>query len=259
MDDNKLDSSVNSKRVKILKDTSFESKNNVNEEIHHKAKVTFGEVTKIDLKNPKSDSTMKIDIGDKKEKKGKEEDDTMKNFYNRYEDIFKEAKIDQEMVYGDKPKKKRKKKKINLDEVIKEAVILKKLEFDNEFIFQKPRKLKRGDIKKLVSIQKVFKGFQTRNIELKADRLRVRQCLLELFCLLVVGNYLRALKRKAFGIFTDNFKDVVMEVNEEISFGDKIQFRLPNCYYNGHAVNGLQDMEIKEKKENEKDEEEVNE
>lgn len=182
-----------------------------------------------------------------KDKNEEEVDDTMRNLYNKYEDIFKEANIDHALFYDEneeKHKHKHKKKKVNIDEIIKQAVILKKLEYNNEFIFQKPRKLKRSDIKKLVNIQKVFKGFKTRSIESQIDRLRLRQCLLELFCLLVVGNYLRALKRKAFSIFAENFKDVVMEVNEEISFGDKINFRLPNVYYSGHLKNGLCDKEI---------------
>ena len=244
-----------------LKKLNFDSINKVNKEDKKENKEDQKEKeNKEEKKEDKENKKEKEDKKEKKEKKEKrekKEDDTMKNFYNRYEDIFKEVKIDQDMVYEEKPKKKKKKKKrVNLDEIIKEAVILKKLEYDNEFIFQKPRKLKKSDIKKLVAIQKVFKGFQTRNIELKADRLRVRECLLELFCLLVVGNYLRALKRKAFLFFTDNFKDVVMEVNEEISFGDKIQFKLPNCYYNGHKINDLQDIEIKEEGKKEEDKEE---
>ena len=115
---------------------------------------------------------------------------------------------------------------------------------------QPPKKVfNKIEIKKLVKLQKRFKGFAIREVEQKVRNLKVNNCILEVLCLIIAKSFDSALKRKLFkklkGIYFDLFN-----INEEIYFKDKIEFKLPDKYYNLldiHQINISDNSKVKKK------------
>ena len=94
------------------------------------------------------------------------------------------------------------------------------------------------------TIQRIFKGHFVRDINFKVDRLKLRQCLIELFCLLIYGNWYRAKIRYYFLLLIKCYNDVKLDVGKELTFEDKIGFKLPNKFYNGTKINNLSSIKI---------------
>ena len=97
---------------------------------------------------------------------------------------------------------------------------------------QPPKKVyTKNEIKKIIKLQRRFKGFAVREVEQKVRNLKVSNCILETLCLIIGRSYDSALKRKMFtqlkGIYHDLFN-----INDEVYFKDKIEFKLPDKYYN---------------------------
>ena len=129
-----------------------------------------------------------------------------------------------------------------LVEIIKWAVFLRKLNFHENF--PKKKKTPKLDVNKVIEIQKIFKGHFIRDINFKIDRLKLRQCLIELFCLLIYGNWYRAKIRYYFLILIQCYNDVKLDVGKELTFEDKISFKLPNKFYSGTKINNLSSIKI---------------
>ena len=122
-------------------------------------------------------------------------------------------------------------------DIIKGAVYLRKLNFNENF--GKKKRKKKIDVNKVIEIQKIFKGYMIRNIDSLSDRLRLRQCLIELFCLLIYGHWYQAKLRYYIFSLEKYYKISKSAEVTEIKFEDKIAFRLPNCFYSGIKINNL--------------------
>ena len=110
---------------------------------------------------------------------------------------------------------------------------------------QPPKKVyNKSDIKKIIKIQKRFKGFAVREVEQKVRNLKVKYCLVETFCLLTSRAFDNAKKRLMYkmikAVFYDPFK-----INEEIYMRDKLEFKLPDKFYN---MTKLQEIDFGGKK-----------
>ena len=159
------------------------------------------------------------------EEDGKNED-FLSSIKNRFNDIFSK------LNYNDKDNKK----KVS-NEIIYGAIMLKKLGFNEHF--EHKRKYQRVDIDKIIEIQKLFRGYFIRNINLKVDKLKLRKCLIELFCLLLYGLYFKGKIRYYFNILKEIYKSTRYCVEEEFNFDDKMKFILPQEFYNDTKINDL--------------------
>ena len=99
--------------------------------------------------------------------------------------------------------------------------------------------LRNNEVKLLINIQKHLKGLYIREAERKIDRLKVREALLEIMLLLVGKAYDNAVKKIAFRRIKREFHDIFNNINDELKFEDKLQFKLPNRYYNFSNLNQL--------------------
>ena len=167
-------------------------------------------------------------------------DDFLLSFRKRFDDIFKDIK-GHEKIFEDL-KKEHKKKKVS-NEIIKGAVFLRKLKFNENFP-KKRNKTQKIDVNKIIEIQKIFKGYFVRNITFKLDKLRLRQCLIELFCLLIYGSCCNSKIREYFRIFRQIYNASKLDVGNELTLGDKLSFKLPKCFYAGTKINNLNSNRI---------------
>ena len=199
-------------------------------------------ISKFELSNTKN---AKSNNQNKKEKSSSlnEEynDDFLLSFRKRFDDIFKQIK-GHEKIFEDLEKKYKKKKVSN--EIIKGAVFLRKLNFQENFPKKKVKKLPNLDVNKVIEIQKIFRGYFIRNLNNKIDSLKLRQCLVELFCLLIYGNYYRAKIRYYYFLLRECYILTKCEVANELTFTDRITFKLPKCFYNGTKINDLDSDKI---------------
>ena len=92
--------------------------------------------------------------------------------------------------------------------------------------------LRKNELAKLIKIQKRGKGIYIRECERSVDRLRVRDSLLEIMLLLIGKAYDHAVKKITFKKLQKEFHDPFNNINDELQFEDKLQFKLPNRYYN---------------------------
>ena len=76
-----------------------------------------------------------------------------------------------------------------------------------------------------------------RDVQRYVDRLKAEGCLLETIILLIGRAYDNAMKKITFQKFKKEFHDPFNNINDELSFEDKIQFKLPNRYYNNSDIN----------------------
>lgn len=104
---------------------------------------------------------------------------------------------------------------------------------------QPPKRVyNKSEIKRIIKLQKRFKGFAIREVEQKVRNLKVSKCLLEVLCLIIVRAFDNAKKKLMYltlkSIFFDPFS-----INDEIYFKDKLDFKLPNKYYNMETIQQL--------------------
>ena len=102
---------------------------------------------------------------------------------------------------------------------------------------------RKSEIAKFIKIQKRFKGLCVREIERSADRLRVKDSLLEIMLLLTGKAYDNAIKKKVFTELKKEFHDPFNNINDELRFEDKLQFKLPNRFYNFSNINQMTPQE----------------
>lgn len=91
---------------------------------------------------------------------------------------------------------------------------------------------KKSEISQLIKIQTKFKCLYMKEVERSIDRLKVRDALLEIMLLLVGKAYDHAIKKITFNRLKKEFHDPFNNINDELKFEDKLQFRLPNRFYN---------------------------
>ena len=178
----------------------------------------------------------KNDIKHKNKYYEENNEDLLFSMRKRYKDIFNNMK-ESDKIFKE-VKKKHKRKKVS-NEIIKGAVILKKLGFNESVQRRKRKRIVKVDVEKIIEIQKIFKGYFIRDVKFKVDRLKLRQCLIELFCLLLHGNWYKAELRSYFLMLKEGYNLSKMNAGNELTFDDKITFKLPKCFYTGTKVNDL--------------------
>ena len=136
---------------------------------------------------------------------------------------------------------------------IQNAIVLRRLEY-NDYIKnlnkKKPKpkpkpkpapkpapKPKVYDSNKVNEIQKMYKGFQTRNINQIINRLKINLCVTELYCLILREVFNHATKRIAFLILKLYYHEPFSQIDNEIDFSDRIYMKLSNKYYNFNNFN----------------------
>ena len=141
-------------------------------------------------------------------------------------------------------------KKVLFKKDPKDEFVLKKINEDLYLtIFNKTqpaKKLKiytRKDIKLITQIQKRYKGFSKREVDQSIHRMRIRQCILESMCLMIQQFLDRAYKKLLFQRLVRRYH-TPFHFENEVYFKDKIEFKLPDKYYN--MVN-IQQLDIPEK------------
>ena len=141
-------------------------------------------------------------------------------------------------------------KKVLFKKDPKDEFVLKKINEDLYLtIFNKTqpaKKLKiytRKDIKLITQIQKRYKGFSKREVDQSIHRMRIRQCILESMCLMIEQFLDRAYKKLLFQRLVRRYH-TPFHFENEVYFKDKIEFKLPDKYYN--MVN-IQQLDIPEK------------
>lgn len=131
------------------------------------------------------------------------------------------------------------KKSVIYDKPEEDHTIIKKFEDDGFVkIPIKKQVYSKKELYDIVRIQTKFRGFRERDIKKQLDRLRVKECLLELFCLLVNRNYYNVKKREALKklFLADENPDARCRVVNELEFKDKITIKLIGNYYNVTGV-----------------------
>ena len=64
------------------------------------------------------------------------------------------------------------------------------------------------------------------------------------FCLLLLGHWCHSQTRYNFYLLKQYYITAKLYAGEEISFIDRISFKLPNCFYTGTKVNDLRSSNI---------------
>ena len=96
---------------------------------------------------------------------------------------------------------------------------------------------RKSELNRIIKIQNKFKGIYKREVEKCVDRLKAEECILETLLLLVGRAYDNAMKKITFKKLKKEFHDPFNNNNDELKFEDKIQFKLPNRYYNSRYYN----------------------
>ena len=88
------------------------------------------------------------------------------------------------------------------------------------------------DIKKVNTIQKIYRGFQTRDVNQIVNRLKVNLCSNELICLILNKVFIHAKKRITFSLLKLYYHEPFHSIYEEVNFTDRIYIKLSDRYYN---------------------------
>ena len=129
-----------------------------------------------------------------------------------------------------------------LSKDVQNAIMLRRQEY-NDYIksLNKPKpkkpkpkpkpKPKVYNAKKVVYIQKMYKGFQTREVNQQINRLKVNLCVTELFCLLFKENFIHARKRLTFMLLRLYYHEPFVNICNEVDFFDRLTIKLSDRYY----------------------------
>ena len=88
------------------------------------------------------------------------------------------------------------------------------------------------DINKVNIIQKIYKGFQTRDINQIVNRLKINLCANELFCLILNEVFIHVKKRITFNLLKLYYHEPFHSIYNEVGFTDRIYIKLSHRYYN---------------------------
>lgn len=119
-------------------------------------------------------------------------------------------------------------------------------------IYNKPppqkKFFRRSEVSQIIKIQNKFKGIYMREVERGVDRLKAEGCILEAMLLLIGRAYDNAMRKITFYNLKREFHDPFNNINDELKFEDKIQFKLPNRYYNMSNINQMDSPKNSQKK-----------
>ena len=209
--------------------------------------------------------------------------DIFKTLNNKYNYVIEQIKKSKNLkqvcqkLSGDKlltpiPKtKKCRGKKIDekelklYNEAIHTAIVIRRYEYNDYLYKRREAKIKSAltkrlyrkyPFRKVVRIQKNYKGYSVRQIRKNVDNLKFHECSLEVFLLLVLSNINTFYKRRAFKILKKIKrvkKEKCLGVDDELKFEDKINLKLTNRYYNSLRKNNLKSNKIIKKRANSED------
>ena len=215
--------------------------NEASQRIQHKFIYKYDLSKTIDIKKEKQQNFQTQHNGIKPFETMDEEynEDFLFDFWRRFDDIFKKLE-EHDKIF--ELLKKRNKNRIITNEILKNSIYSRKLSSPKTII----KRQTKIDVNKIIEIQKIFKGHIIRNVKVEVDRLKLRQCLIELFCLLLLGHWCHSQIRYSFFLFKQCYITSQLDTGEEISFIDRIHFKLPSCYYTGSKINDLSSSKIGE-------------
>lgn len=218
--------------------------------------------------NTKSSTIESLNNSKESKNDSKIEDKYLSSLYNKYnylkgklnkEGVIRQVKKSQLLTPIPSVKKKENEEQGRLmNDAITNAIVLRRLEYDeyiknhkrknskkrkykNKYINKKIQLVRKPsfDEHKVVEIQKMYKGFSTRVVNKSVYRLKVRLCLIETFCLLVSERFEAASKRLALDRLKKWFHEPFIDIDDEVGFRDKLQVKLCNNYYSFRHFNDL--------------------
>ena len=214
--------------------------NEANQRIQHKFIYKYDLSKTIDIKKEKQHfQTQRNDIKSFETMDEEYNEDFLFDFWRRFDDIFKKLE-EHDKIF--ELLKKRNKNRIISNEILKNSIYSRKINSPKTIIKRHPK----IDVNKIIEIQKIFKGHIIRNVKVEVDRLKLRQCLIELFCLLLLGHWCHSQIRYYFSLLKQYYNTTKLSTGEEISFIDRIHFKLPSCFYTGTKINDLSSSKIGE-------------
>jgi hypothetical protein len=98
---------------------------------------------------------------------------------------------------------------------------------------------KKSELSQIIKIQNNFKGLYLREVQRGVDRLKAVSCILEAMLLLLERACDNAQKKITFLKLKKEFHDPFNDINDELKFEDKIQFKLPKRFYNISSINQM--------------------
>ena len=107
------------------------------------------------------------------------------------------------------------------------------------------REYNKNELLKIIKLQKRFKGFAVREVEQKVRNLKVNKCLLEVLCIIACRAFDNAKKRIMYQMIKNVYYHP-FKINDEIYFKDKLDFKLPDKYYNMETIQKI-DLASKKK------------
>ena len=140
-----------------------------------------------------------------------------------------------------------------MNNAISNAILLRRLEYNKHILLEKNKKNKRNkiiipprktsetskssirktyDVCKIITIQKMCKGFLARRVDKNIMRMKARVCLVETFCLLLGKNFNKAKKKIVFSRLKKLYHIPFNKIGIELSFKDRLRILLINKYYN---------------------------
>ena len=121
---------------------------------------------------------------------------------------------------------------------VEKAINLRRQQY-NEYLrfLNKPKpkpkpKPKIYDLDNVVFIQKMYKGFQIKDVNQTVQRLKINLCVTELLCLIFNNVFRHARKRITFYMFKTYYHDPFTHIFTEVNFTDKLAMKLSDTYYN---------------------------
>ena len=121
---------------------------------------------------------------------------------------------------------------------VEKAINLRRQQY-NEYLksLHKPKpkpkpKPKVYDLDNVIFIQKMYKGFQIKDVNQTVTRLKINLCVTELLCLILNNVFKHARKRITFYMFKTYYHDPFTHIFTEVNFTDKLAMKLSDTYYN---------------------------
>ena len=140
------------------------------------------------------------------------------------------------------------KKMVIYEKPVKDLMIVKKLECNESYrIHIKNRVYSADDIRKVIRIQKNFRGYEQREIIQKTERLKTEECSVELFCLLIAKSYLKARIRLSFYTLLKEFPNPFDGIGDEMDFDDQLRLGMVDRKYKINTKEGHNKIQQKNK------------
>ena len=121
---------------------------------------------------------------------------------------------------------------------VEKAINLRRQQY-NEYLrnLNKPKpkpkpKPKVYDLDNVIFIQKMYKGFQIKDVNHTVTRLKINLCVTELLCLILNNVFKHARRRITFYMFKTYYHDPFTHIFTEVNFTDKLAMKLSDTYYN---------------------------